>query len=197
MKLIVAIFNKVFFYGFLLAGLTLFFFNHDAILMLTFFGTFFSSWFLSWIFKQREIDKAGIYILLVNIALWMNILGIEWGYYFGPLYYDKALHFLIGMLITAIVYAYYFKHLKIKKDAIFFTVLGMLALWEIYEYVFMVFFNFHLMGVIHNGVVLQSPIDDTMIDLICGSFGSLIYLFLKGDIKSIPKNKFFLKRYKN
>ena len=119
-------------------------------------------------------------MLFINIALWLNILGEFALYYNGyVLYYDKVLHFSLGIIIAAIVYDYYTKTLGPKKDAVFFTVLGLLAIWEIYEYALMNFMGFPLMGVTSQGAIIQSAIDDTMMDLIFGSIGAGIYLIFR------------------
>lgn len=178
MKKSVYILNKVLSYGFLVMGIILIFHGTDRIsTTTTAFSSFIASLGLAWITKKRSISDK--YEVFVNIALWLNAAGEIVLYYFGFLYYDKILHFSVGVLISAMVYDYYSKQLKPQKEVIFFTVMGMLCIWEIFEYSLMVFFGFPDMGVIHNGVVIQSPLDDTMWDLIMGCVGTLLYLIFK------------------
>jgi len=89
------------------------------------------------------------------------------------------LHLSLGIVLAMIVYGHYKQNSQLKKDAVFLTVLGMLALWEIYEFILDNFFGFQAQGVIRGGIFIQSPINDTMYDLIWGSIGVLIYLFFK------------------
>jgi hypothetical protein len=62
---------------------------------------------------------------------------------------------------------------------IFFVILGMLCAWEILEYSTTIFFDFPSMGVFKNGAMIQSPLEDTMYDLVLGGLGSLLYLIFK------------------
>lgn len=193
MKNIISIINKILFYSFFLLGAAIFLFDlfslrKESALIFT-FGSFIASWLLSFIINRKKIKNSDKYLIMINIALWINLLGEIMYYYNEFIHYDKVLHFTVGIIITVIVYQYYLMSLKVKKDMIFFTVLGMLAIWEIYEYLLGVFLNYPAMGVIINGEVLISKLDDTMIDLICGSIGSIIVLFIKKEgIESKIKN---------
>lgn len=170
--------NKILFYGFLLMGILLLFFDRGRLSTVIFsFASFAVSWAFSLFFKARNIPKG--YTLLVNVGLWLNLLGEFVFYYTGITYYDKILHISMGILITAITFEYFLRNLKVRKEAIFFSVLGMLCLWEIYEYFLVIFFNFPAMGVFNEGVVIQSALDDTMMDLVWGSIGSLLFLIIK------------------
>lgn len=175
---VIKIINEILFFGLLLTGIVLLFFSIGKIYtMLVAFGSFFASWATSIILKKNGISSN--YEIPINLALWLNLYGELIAYYTGFLFYDKILHFSVAILITAIIYEYYSKKLKAKKDMIFFTVLGMLSLWEIFEYILQTFFNIPLMGVLRNGVFIESPFNDTMSDLIWGSIGSIVYILFK------------------
>ena len=177
-KSVVEIVNRTFLFFFIFIGIIILFFNISRTLAwVTAFGSFLASLGLEWVLKHRGVNNR--YLILINISLLLGLLGELVFYYNGYLYYDKILHFFVGLMITLIVYEYYSKSLKIKKDMIFFTALGMLTIWEIYEYILMSFFGFPLMGVITNSIVVQSPFDDTMMDLIWGSIGAIIALLIK------------------
>lgn len=181
------IINKIFLYGFFLLGAILLFFNiARTSLIVASFASAIASLGLGWLLEQKGISRK--FMVFFNIALLLNILGEVAFYYDGLPYYDKFLHLSVGFLITIVVFEYFSKNLNIKKDIIFFVVLGLLTLWEIQEYSTLTFFNFQSMGVISNGAVVQSPFDDTMFDLIFGSIGSLIYLLFKQE-KSKPNKK--------
>jgi len=201
MKWYLSALNKLLFYSFLILGIIFFVFGigRTSTWIILFFS-FVVSVLLSFILEWRGFGKESRYELFINIGLWLNVLGEFVYYYSGATYYDKILHFSIGILITAIVYQYYLKSLRINKDVIFFTVLGLFAFFEIYEYLVTIFFNYPLMGVIHNGVQIMSPLDDTMVDLICGSIGSIIYLFFRKEkigkrIKKLRKQNPFRRKH--
>jgi hypothetical protein len=178
-KSILKIINYILFFGFLAFGIFLLFIETSKILRtITVLASFFASWALLYVLRQRKINEK--YWIIINLALWLNIAG-ELTLYWGgsSLYYDKFLHLVLGALITLLVYEHYLKNLKPEKDAVFFTVLGMLALWEIFEFTLDSLFQTNFQGVFTNGVFTQSPITDTMYDLICGSIGSIIVLFFK------------------
>ncbi len=175
---VITIINKIFLISFFILGIIIIFFDlNSKLTWITAFGSFLTSFTLGIFLKNRGIDEK--YMILINIGLILGILGEIWFYYHGVIYYDKFLHFTIGMIITIIVYYDYFKNLKVSKLHVFFTVLGMLAGWEIFEYIMKISFNFPMMGVLSNGVMIQSPLDDTMYDLVFGALGSLSYLLFK------------------
>jgi len=168
--------NKILLYGLLVNGLIWLFFNLRTSIVIISLAAFLSSLALTFV-----IDKKGLkdYSIFINLALWINLCG-EMAFYYGNYFgYDKILHFSVGLFITIIVYENFHKNLKIDKQMIFFVVLGMLCAWEILEYSTMAFFDFPSMGVFKNGAMLQSPLDDTMYDLIMGSLGSLVYLIFR------------------
>jgi hypothetical protein len=171
-------FNKVFFYTLLITGVVLLFIETERIsTMLVAFASFFSSIILAWILKMKNIDDK--YMFWINLSLCANLLGEIVIYYSGIEFYDKMLHFLLGILLTAIIFDYFKDNSHLNRDAVFLAVLGCLGLWEIAEYVSDVFFGVQFQGVLSGNSFIMSRIDDTMQDLIWGSIGSWGYLFFR------------------
>jgi hypothetical protein len=196
MKRAVDIINKVLLYGFFIVAIVLLFVETERVSTLIIaWVSFFASLAFAWLLKVRDVD--GTSWLYINIALWLNLIGEIMMYYSGFLFhYDKMIHIMVGVVLAKIVLEYYMKNSILKKDMVFLTVLGMLGLWEIYEYTLDTFFGFQSQGVLRNGIFAQSGFDDTMADLIWGSIGALAYLFFKKekfgkmfreDIKRIEK----------
>jgi len=179
--------NKILFYGFLLFGIGLLFHGTGRISTpIIAFMSFFASVLCAFIFKEKKINEG--YIFWINLFLWLNIAGELYLYYGTSFPLDKVLHIAFGLILTVILYDYYKKNSALPKDAVFFTVLGMLGLWEIYEYSVDTFFGFQTQGVFTNGVLVQTPLNDTMIDLILGAIGSVIYLIFKREkIQAVSK----------
>jgi uncharacterized membrane protein YjdF len=179
--------SKTLFYGMLFLGIASLVFNIGTpSTQVVVFTAFIASWVLSLILKKRGVHTYK-YELLINIAIWINIFG-QYGFYYTNFpYYDKFLHFFTGILITSIICKYYEKDQKVDRNIIFFITLGMLAAWEIYEYVLFAYLNVPAMGVIQNGIQTMSPLDDTMLDLICGSIGAVLYFMFYSFFKNKRK----------
>ena len=184
--------NQIILYGFFITGVILLFYNTGRIsTMLTAFGSFIVSILLAWLLKIKKIGDR--YWFFINLALVFNLCGEIIIYYSGLFFYDKLLHFFLGLLLTSIIYEYYANNSELKKDAVVVTVIGLLAIWEIYEYCVDIFFGFQSQGVVRNGIFVQSRIDDTMFDLIWGALGSLSYLFFKKEKIDVTIKKDYLK----
>jgi len=111
------------------------------------------------------------------------------GFYYRGIVYDKLLHFLSPIMMSAIIF-YILNRLVIPlKWKLVMTVgivFGILGLFEIGEYLSDVLF-----GTLHQGVYLKdfaravkydvviAPIHDTMQDLIFGLLGSIVFVFGK------------------
>ncbi|MEK6856210.1 MAG: hypothetical protein AABX66_03575 [Nanoarchaeota archaeon] len=178
------ILNNLLTYGFLVVLAFLLFFN-NATISLTFFmiGSFIASLVSAFILKNRGVSGTGSFEFFINLFLWLNVFGEMGLFYTGITFYDKIVHFGVGILITSIVFRYYQKSLTVKKELIFLTVLGIFALWEIYEYLLLILFNYPAVGVTNNGIAIMSHLDDTMFDMIFGAIGSISTLFFKGQFK--------------
>lgn len=109
----------------------------------------------------------------------------------SPLYfvypqYDKIQHFIQPMLACSIIFMMINKlnlELKWKIVFTFFIVVAMLGLLEVGEFALDSLFNMKLQGVFLRDVgglekfnLLMDPLTDTMIDLVLGVIGTVIYL---------------------
>ncbi len=136
------------------------------------------------------------YLFVIIIAVSSFLLS---PLYFKFIYYDKVLHFFFSILLSSLIFHLVSKlklALKWKIVFTFFIVVACLGLFEIGEYILDLFFDFKFQGVFLRNIqtlekfhVVQSPIDDTMSDLIFGVVGSALYLitaFLKKLINRTP-----------
>lgn len=140
--------NKGLFYGMFICGVVFAFLENNLIfLFFILIPSVIVSWFAAKILEFKDLSPD--YELPINIALWLNILG-EMYFYYNFQYYDKVLHLAIPFLITIIIYEYISKNAKDhkpKKEIVFFTVLGMTALFEILEYFLYTILQYPLVGV--------------------------------------------------
>ncbi|MEK6885362.1 MAG: hypothetical protein AABX17_00160 [Nanoarchaeota archaeon] len=178
MKKVIDFINKILLYGFFITGVLLIIYSSPRInTIITAFESFIGSIILAWLLKFRKLD--GNHWIFINLALWVNLLGEIIAYYSGILVYDKVLHLLVGILISAIIYEYYRNNSVLSYDSVFFSALGVLAAWEIWEFFIDTTFGTQLQGVIRADSYVLSKIDDTMWDLILGSLGILSLIFFK------------------
>lgn len=126
------------------------------------------------------------------------------GILFSPLYhlsqtYDKILH-LLGPIFICILIFYLLKRLKISFSInlaiTFFIAVSILALFEIFEYILDIIFNWKLQGVYlrdYSGIeklnIIMDKNEDTMMDLILGTLGSLFFIAVK-------TGTFYFKKYR-
>ena len=157
-------------------------------------STFIFSIFLFFItdFLFKLNFKISHYLILIIIAIT--------GILFSPLYflypsYDKILHFINPFLISILVY-FLADRAKIKfstKLLITLSVVVMfLTIFEIVEFGVDSLFDFKLQGVytIDKLNIIMDRNDDTMMDLIFGTLGSLIFILYKtfeNNFKKIKK----------
>lgn len=119
----------------------------------------------------------------------MFIIAVS-GFLLSPLYfiypnYDKIQHFILPMLMCSIGFFMISKlHLELKWKLVFtfFTVVALLGVFEIAEYLLDYFFNLQLQGVFIRDVTgleklnfVMDPLSDTIVDLAYGIAGSAIY----------------------
>ncbi len=126
------------------------------------------------------------YILIIIIAISSLLLSPL--YYLYP-NYDKVQHFVQPIFICVIVFFMVSKlklDFKWKLTFTFFIVIGILGLFEIGEYALDHFFDLKLQGVYLRDLhgldklnLISDRIDDTMIDLILGVVGSLLFMIYK------------------
>jgi membrane-associated HD superfamily phosphohydrolase len=113
------------------------------------------------------------------------------GILLSPIYniypsYDKILHFIQPIMLSSMIF-YMISNLDIKLKwkitFTFFIAIGIVGLFEIGEYALDSFFDLRLQGVFLRELhdfgqslrLIQEPLDDTMIDMILGTIGSLVY----------------------
>ncbi len=116
------------------------------------------------------------------------------GIFLSPFYflsenYDKFLHLVIPILISSIIFFIVNKqnlNLRWKIVTTLMFTIGVLTIFEIMEYALDTLWNFQLQGVYIRDItglekfnIIIDKNDDTMIDLILGIFGSLIFSFSK------------------
>lgn len=168
--------GNILYKGILILGILFLFFKQY------FFGfmlllTFPFAWFFT-----KAVDKTKInrnYSILIYVALWLHLIG-EFYLYANLPYYDKLLHFFVPMLITSMVYDYTKKFkFEYKNIGVFLAVVGMLCLFEIFEFGIDLFLGLDMIGVINMGEIIISPLSDTMSDLIFGTLGSLLFLVIR------------------
>jgi hypothetical protein len=142
-------------------------------------------------FKSRH------YIFIIAIAFFSLLL--------SPLYfiypqYDKIQHLIQPMLVSSIIFYMITKlpiKLKWKITFTLFITLGIIGIFEIGEYALDYLFDLKLQGVYLRDLsgfqkfhLLEDPLDDTMIDMVLGFFGAIVYAFFIGakNIKELKKN---------
>ncbi len=124
------------------------------------------------------------------------------GILFSPLYfistsYDKILHFLSPLFISILVF-FLVNKLKCKfsvKLLLTFTIIiSILSLFEIGEYLLDQLVDWKLQGVYLRDItgltkfnIIMDKNDDTMIDLIFGTFGTLFFVLTKMGIRYFKK----------
>jgi len=116
------------------------------------------------------------------------------GILLSPLYfisenYDKILHLVMPIFVSGIVFFLVDKQKLSFKGKLFITfsiTVASLAIFEIIEYILDTFWNFQLQGVYIRDItglekfdVIMDKNDDTMIDLMLGILGSIIFSFHK------------------
>lgn len=104
-------------------------------------------------------------------------------YYLLPAY-DKMLHFLQPFLLSFIIFYTLPRNINIKHRLAytFFITTSILGLFEVSEYLLDVTFGWKMQGVnvvVNNELVeVVSRIDDTMIDMILGFSGAILFVVL-------------------
>lgn len=171
--------NKVLFYGIVLSGIIYIILSKNyTFIPSVYIPSIVVYLLLSWFFKIKKIEVN--YLIYVNVALWLNLIG-EYYFYYHSVYYDKFLHYAVPIMITIIIYHYFEINSKNmpKKELVFLAVLGLSASFEIFEYFQSGIFNFPSVGVYNETDLIMPPYQDTIWDMLCASFGILTYLIFK------------------
>ena len=170
--------NRILSYLLLLLGIIFMIFPYR---FTTFYWLMFISFAIALLFKfiikKLELTEKEYFVVL--IIIWLNVLGELW-FYFNFLFYDKLLHFIVPFSISYI-YCGYLKKNKQRITYFFpFTILGMLAFFEIFEWIIDTFIGFPMLGVFDSsGSYVMSKLTDTMIDLCVGISGIMVFLFTR------------------
>ena len=165
--------------------------------MMTFMSLIVAFYISDHLFDIRFSIKHYFFIIIIGVG------GIILShFYFIHPNYDKVQHIIFPILLSSIVVHMVHK-LELKfKWKLFFTasiVSMILTSFEIWEYLLDKLFDFKLQGVYLRDFqgfekfnLLQSPIDDTIMDLSFGLFGLIIYMLFnliiyKINLKKIKK----------
>jgi len=170
------IFNAIFYKGLLIVALICFMaeLNLYGLIVIV---SFFFALFFDQVIKKVEINKA--YRTIMYFMIWANILG-EFYFYTNVFYYDKILHFVIPVFIASMVYDYTKKfNLEFQILQVFLMVMGMLCLFEIFEYFVDLFLNYGMQRVMVVGEIRLSALHDTFWDLIFGALGTGSFLLYR------------------
>ena len=149
-----------------------------------FYWLFLISFILALIFELviKKLELSDKEYLLILIIIWLNAIGELW-FYTNFQYYDKLLHFIDPFLISVIYYTYLKKNNQMITFFFPFTILGMLAFFEIIEWL-IDSLGFPMLGVYtSSGIEIMSKLTDTMIDLLAGCLGILTFLITKQQIR--------------
>lgn len=146
----------------------------------TFLGMVIGFYILDHLFDIRFNFKHYLFVIIMGVG----------GILMGPFYFiypsfDKFQHFIFPMFLCSLI-LYMINKLRLEmKWKLTFTVLSVIALlgtFEIAEYVLDLLFNWKLQGVYLRDItglekfnLILDPLDDTMIDLTFGIFGSTSY----------------------
>jgi len=166
-------------------------------------GVLFGLWifyFVDHAFKAKFYFRHYVYILTI-LVFGILLSTFYWSY---P-NYDKILHLIMPILGSIMIF-FLVNKLKIKfqwKLLITFTaVLSILALLEIGEYLFDIFLDLKAQGVYIRDIsglekynLVLDRIDDTMIDLMLGTAGAIIFSI--GKTLCYFYNKRYCKKLKN
>jgi len=135
------------------------------------------------LFDIRFDRRHYVFIIIIAVASFL----------LSPLYYqypnyDKVQHFIQPMMVCSIFFFMINKlnlELKWKIVFTFFMTVGVLGLFEIGEYTLDSLFDMKLQGVylrdfqgIEKFNLIIDGLDDTMIDLIFGALGSILYCWI-------------------
>ena len=164
-------------YGLFLFGFAWFLFNGLDLIIWSTLALFALGLVIYVLIDKLELNEN--YKIFVGLAVWLNALAYAY-FYQRYLYAGYPIHFVDSILITFIVYDYFKKNLKVEGVQLFIctflTLIGIVSMWEIYEYLTGIILHIKIQGIFVLGNALVRPIDDTMWDIIIGGLGSLLTL---------------------
>jgi len=146
---------------------------YSSIFIIAFLASLISSFFI----KHKKLPE--YYLLFVNLFIWADLIGEVFRVYYIFIYYDKILHFIVPLLLAEMATFYFrMKKVRIGLAHIFMMIMGILALFEMYEYTLDYLLHMTAMGVLINSSWVMSPLADTMADLACGALGAIVFLII-------------------
>jgi len=172
MKITLLKITDILYYFFIVIGFIMaFFYNKNNFHILVPFSLFILIFFSRRIFKFSVRE-----FFLAVICGYLSLIGTL-GIYRLIVFYDKILHFLIVFVIGLMI-----NKRVLKEDSngfiyfvCFLSIIGVGALWEIFEYLFDLSVGGNLQSVFNvDGRIVMSSINDTMVDLIAGLFGAAL-----------------------
>ena len=171
----------------------LLYFSRNLSIIISFLIAIVALLLFRYIDKSFNLKSPEIYYIYIFIIFGLGPIigegGSPFGFYYRGIVYDKLLHFISPIMISAIMFFILNRvdiTLKWKLLMTVGLVFGILGSFEIGEYLSDVLF-----GTLHQGVYLKdfvvavkyqvviAPIDDTMQDLIFGLLGSIVFIFGK------------------
>lgn len=147
------------------------------------------------LFKLKGTNE--IYIINLVFIYFASLIGSSFNGYSIP-FFDKLLHFFSGIFasLLAIIIYYRIKHdkkitnLSDYKIFILFVIntnLAVAMLWELFEYMMLIFFNNDCINHYQTGV------HDSMTDMLCALVAGLIIIGLIHRYYKYDKNNFLLR----
>lgn len=151
------------------------------------------------LFKLKATNE--IYIINLVFVYFASLIGSCFNGYSLP-FFDKALHFFSGIfasLLAIIIFCRIKREKKISNSQdykIFIVFVGSInlavaMLWELFEYMMLIFFNNDCINHYKTGV------HDSMTDMLCAMFAGLYIIFLLHRYYKYGKNNFLLSLCEN
>lgn len=127
--------------------------------------------------KKLEIPE---YLFSIGIALvYFSLVGDFFFEFYNHIpYYDKLLHFIVP-LFMAVILRYFITNIHYEKTMTMFTVMGMCAIWELFEYSADICVGHPLMQGTKWDISMNGGLIDTMQDIFFDLAGSIVGVFLK------------------
>ena len=158
------------------------YFNIQTVSIISFFGMIIvviGFYLIDKAFKINFKKRHYLFIIIMAVAaITLSFL------YFKYPYFDKIQHFFFPMMYASMVF-YIVSKLKLNKKYtlvfVFFIVVATSGLFEILEYLIDITLNWRLQGVFivtasGQFITIMSRIDDTMLDMITATLGTIVYI---------------------
>ena len=173
--------NNILEYSFLAIAIYIILFtDYNYLLTLPLFPMFIFFKYIHWYGKKNKLDIPTYYFTLGIAAIYLTVIGeFFFEFYYKFIYYDKVLHFIVPIYLSAVAGFFFGKNIKFRKIFIVLSVMGLCALWEMFEFVIDTISGTTMMqGVVINMKELTGGFVDTMKDLSFNLIGSILVSFL-------------------